>query len=830
MSNILIPFTSGLINYLFFASILAIVLTSFSSVIIKVTRIQAPIYHHMIWQYALIGMVVFPALWLCGPIFTLEILPAVHQTNQAIRPEMDIHREVIISQKSPTKPNSPRPVTVEASVTDQAVPPRSFSMQAMLAGIWLYGTILMLLRLFAGWFRLRRICLSAESVSGKNLLESKCGGRLEILLTSHVDGPVCFGLWRPVILLPRDMYNDSSPEDLHMALNHEHAHIERRDCLTNLLQRFIEAIFFFHPFVWYASLQLTQQREQICDNYVIQKGASVMDYSKFLSRIAEQGFEKIRFQAVALFEGRLLQRVCSLLDPQRCSQIKASRRAVLAGAVAMMVCLMFGSVRLAARPTADIGSQQPNDESDSDSTNSPARKYTVVPQKEINRSRRPIGNCSISGKVISAETGEPVGHATVYLFYNETNAALFIEVAGDGTFVFKDIPTGPYSLRTTRTDGFQDTIYNPENVPGRYPRFTLTDNEQRTDVVLEVKPACSISGKVLDESGEPPKYGTLWVYAWVERDELEGGLRRYGVAGQTRIDSDGSYSLDGLDNRPIYIMAIDLRSEEKDEFYPPCYYPGTVDRNKAQMISFDDTKSAENVNFHLQRKGEFVLEGVVIDETTGKPIPQALITAHHTDMLFDHITTYTDEQGFYRIDSIGSGEFHVHVDARPFGFVRNRSRVTSDEDAKVNHSDFALKLGITIRGTFVDEQGDAIEISPRAYGIANNSDCLIPPGRSWTGTRNRQGAKERTADSFFQEGEGDYESESMDFPTPGSFIIEGLMPGTTVLRFYPKAKGQTVKEILYRGTNITETGIETKPGQEIQDVTIVIEKGTSNEQ
>jgi len=48
------------------------------------------------------------------------------------------------------------------------------------------------------------------------------------------------------------------------------------------------------------------------------------------------------------------------------------------------------------------------------------------------------------------------------------------------------------------------------------------------------------------------------------------------------------------------------------------------------------------------------------------------------------------------------------------------------------------------------------------------------------------------------------------------------MPGKTIFRFHPKTEGQIVKEILYKGRNIMETGLETKPGQEIKDVTIVI--------
>lgn len=537
-----------------------------------------------------------------------------------------------------------------------------------------------------------------------------------------------------------------------------------------------------------------------------------MDYTKFLSRIAEQKFEKMWFQAVALFEGRLLQRVRSLLNPERSNQIKASRRATMAGVVAAMACLMFGTVRLAAEVN-----------SDSDSTKRSAKKYAVVPQRELFNTGRPNGQCSISGTVISAENDEPVGHAIVCLSL-ETGPSIIIEVAGDGTFVFKDIPTGPFRLRTMNTAGFQDVYYNPDKRPGRYPEFSLRDKEQRTNVILKVTPACSISGKVLDESGQPPKYGKLWVYVWAELDEPGGNLKQYSMVGQTRIESDGSYSLDGLDGRPVYVMAIDLRSEEKDEFYPPCYYPGTVDRNKAKKVSFEETKSVKQIDIRLQEKGEFILEGVVTDETTGHPIPKALVTVHHRDMLFDRMTTYTDEQGRYRIESLGAGKFLVHIDAKPWGFVRTRKLIEMKTQVKTNVLDFTLRPGATISGTFVDGNGSPIEIAPSAYGFAYRFDYSNPNSKSWTGTRNRYGTKSkgRFTSTFFKGGEGDYEEEQMEFPDSNSFTIEGMMPGKTILRFNPRTKGQTVKEILYHGENITETGIDTKPGQEIQDVTIVI--------
>ena len=529
-----------------------------------------------------------------------------------------------------------------------------------------------------------------------------------------------------------------------------------------------------------------------------------MNYTKLVSRITEQGLEKTRFQAVTLFEGRLVQRVRSLLDSERSNQTKAFRWATIASVVAVMVCLTFGTVRLEAKSNV---------------------KESIVPQREtfFPGGRWPKGNCSISGKVISAKSGEPVGHAKVSLNYSR-DFLYVIEVAGDGTFVFKDIPTGPFYLRTMSTTGFEDVYYNPEKKPGRRPKFSLADAEKRVDVVLRVKPACSIAGKVLDESGKPPRYGRLWVRAWVELDEPGGLLQRYSIAGQTRTASDGSYLLDGLDGRPVYVMAIDVRSEEKDEFYPPCYYPGTVDRNKAKKVHFDDTKSVKQIDFRLQKKGEFILEGVVTDEKTGNPIPKALVTVHRRDMRHDRVTAYTDEQGRYRFESIGAGEFLVHVDAEPWGFVRTRKPVEIKAAIKTTALSFTLKPGATISGKLVDENGIPIEeIASGAFGSSYRSGYSNPGGmlEDWNGVRNRYGV-EGKARYIFKGGKGDYEKAHMVFPTPSTFIIKGIIPGRTILRFRPNTKGRTVKEILYKGKNIIETGIETKPGQEIKDVTIVI--------
>jgi|GEM_PF-4191404 len=449
-------------------------------------------------------------------------------------------------------------------------------------------------------------------------------------------------------------------------------------------------------------------------------------------------------------------------------------------------------------------------------------------QTETVHGQRPKGNCSIRGKVVSAQTGDPVRNAKVYLFHLGTHAAIFIDVASDGSFMFKSIPTGPFSLRTTHVKGFQDAVYNPERSGGDFPQFTLTDGEQRTDVILKVESSYSISGSIFSENGKPLKDSQMTILAWVELDAPEGNLNRYKIASQSQIASDGTYLLDGLDDRPVYVMAIDFDAQNKDDYWPPCYYPGTVARNDAQKVSFDDAKSVDGINIHLAKKGEFILEGSVTDEITGNAISKTLVTIHHRDMLFDRLTTYTDEKGHYRVESLGAGDFLVHVDAEPWGYVRTRKPVKI-ETAKVIQLDFNLRPAARISGKIADENGNPVEISDRTYGLAYREGYSTPETMSWSGVNNKYGIRSKSENEHgsgntFNGGEGDYEEEYMDFPTSNTFVIEGMRPGKTILRFHPKSQERVLKEILYNGQNILETGIETQPGQEIKDVTIVVGK------
>ena len=442
-------------------------------------------------------------------------------------------------------------------------------------------------------------------------------------------------------------------------------------------------------------------------------------------------------------------------------------------------------------------------------------------QTETLARERPRGDCSISGKVVSAETGKPVGNARMYLHYAVTHGSIFVRTAGDGTFVIKDIPTGPFSLQSSMTAGYQDASYDPEGKSGQFPQFSLEDGEQRSGIVVKVEQARRVSGTILGENGKiPENIGTLHVLAWMEKDDGKGYKSKQASVNR----ADGSYLIDGLGAKPVYIMAINWRAAKAGNGYPPIYYPGTFSRSDAKPITFDEEPSVDSIDFRLQKEGGLVLEGTVIDED-GKPVPDAFVVAHRRDMLFDFVTAYTDERGHYQIQGLGDGEFLVHLDAVHRGFVRMRTPVDLDGASKRTQRDFTLARGVMISGKFVDEDGKDWRIG-QSYGYAHTmtNEQESTSSFSLTSFWNKhrpQNASDGSGGSFCL-GEGGYDDGQMLFPTKSTFVIQGMMPGKTTIGFSPKKEGQEVVEILHDGRSIKKSGIVSKPGEEIKDVRIVI--------
>ena len=138
------------------------------------------------------------------------------------------------------------------------------------------------------WLWRQRKLLPAEAQTGIENLFSGFGIKTfpKVWLVEGIGQPFVWGLLRGTIYLPADFVKVNSAEHRRGVLGHELGHILRFDAAVNLLQIIAQAVFWFHPFVWWANKKIRAEREKCCDEMAIARlGAKAKDYSAAIVNI-----------------------------------------------------------------------------------------------------------------------------------------------------------------------------------------------------------------------------------------------------------------------------------------------------------------------------------------------------------------------------------------------------------------------------------------------------------------------------------------------------------------------------------------------------------------
>ena len=216
---------------------------------------------------------------LVPPLYTVpvRILPASGGIPDALaQPERLIGSSAVSTPASAEESAaqvqaSPEPVIErQADEQPQSVP-------GWIGIVWVLGagayTITNLLRALRGrhWLRKNRRPLPNDvQVDTGDLLRAYSMRRLpRIWVVEGVGRPFVWGLLRGSIYVPPNFLSIASHEHRRDVLVHELTHILRLDAAVNTLQVFAQAIFWFHPLVWWANRRIRMEREKCCDETAI---------------------------------------------------------------------------------------------------------------------------------------------------------------------------------------------------------------------------------------------------------------------------------------------------------------------------------------------------------------------------------------------------------------------------------------------------------------------------------------------------------------------------------------------------------------------------------
>lgn len=152
--------------------------------------------------------------------------------------------------------------------------------------VWIAGAVLMLVRTGRDLIAVERLVARATPVELPAGLKERMRG-VRVAASSEAPGPMAAGLFRPVVVLPESHIAQLTSKGMAALLEHERAHIERRDMMVALLQRIVLALLWWSPALHWISRRIDEERELACDETAVERTGDARAFARSLTTQAE---------------------------------------------------------------------------------------------------------------------------------------------------------------------------------------------------------------------------------------------------------------------------------------------------------------------------------------------------------------------------------------------------------------------------------------------------------------------------------------------------------------------------------------------------------------
>ncbi len=248
-----------------------------------------------------------------------------------------------------------QPFVVEAHFSSSAhatggIP--SGVLPALVFAVWFGGFIAILFAWWLRWRRMRALVRASiplpEGPEAAALLHIR--GRMRIRTpvalrsTATAVEPGIFGIFRPVLLLPANIGDRLAGSHLESVLAHELCHVRRRDNLASAIHMLVEAIFWFHPLVWWIGARFIEERERACDEAVLKLGNDPEVYAESILQTCRYYLESPLPCVSGITGADLKMRIVRIMSEGATKNLTLARRVLLAaaGIVAVSAPVVLG--------------------------------------------------------------------------------------------------------------------------------------------------------------------------------------------------------------------------------------------------------------------------------------------------------------------------------------------------------------------------------------------------------------------------------------------------------------------------------------------------------
>jgi bla regulator protein blaR1 len=224
----------------------------------------------------------------------------------------------------------------------------------LLVAVWFCGFVAVLLAWCLRWRRMSVDVRSAaplyegREVEALRRVENVTGirQRVKMFLSRTTLEPGIFGLRQPVLVWPEGISERLENPHLEAILAHELWHVRRRDNLAAVIHMTVEAIFWFHPLVWWLGARLIDERERACDEQVLELGGERQVYAESILKVCEFCVGSPLACVSGVTGADLKKRMVHIMSVQVVKKLDLGRKLLLSAVALLAIAapIMFGLI------------------------------------------------------------------------------------------------------------------------------------------------------------------------------------------------------------------------------------------------------------------------------------------------------------------------------------------------------------------------------------------------------------------------------------------------------------------------------------------------------
>jgi len=431
----------------------------------------------------------------------------------------------------------------------------------------------------------------------------------------------------------------------------------------------------------------------------------------------------------------------------------------------------------------------------------------------------------LEGRVLSSATGEPVRKATLRLRMVGTvgiatgpadNSTMVGTSDAEGKFVFEEVDAGRYSLSAERS-GFVQQTYNARSGRGATP-LTFDAGQQIKDIVFKLVPQAVISGKVVDEDGDPIQRVQIQALRYV----YNLGKRQLMPTGGVSSNPDGTFMIGNLAAGRYYLAATEMRAAMMGERttakgpvegYVMTYFPSAIDASAAAPVDIIAGQELRGMDIRMRKQPVYSIRGTISAPAPAKNVMLMLVpTANQaTFMMGRNNAMVREKDGGFEFSNVAPGTYliqsqNVRINGENSAPLVARHEVTVG-DHNIEDLVVALSPMLELSGTIKIEGGDwnaGVQQAQQRSAAANGTAAPGTPGSS---------RPQPTVQLMVSQGgiafNGAPNAHASD---DGTFQVKNVAPEKYRVSVFGIPDGTYVKSIRFAGQDVARSDLDLTSG------------------